>query len=374
MLSTEHRIVFSDARDLSFIDDQSVDIIVTSPPYPMIKIWDELFCLLNPEVKVALEGFKSKSAFELMHKELDKVWSELFRVVRDGGFACINIGDATRSIGGKFQLYSNHSRVINYCTNIGFDALPVILWRKQTNAPNKFMGSGMLPAGAYVTLEHEYILVFRKGLKRSFSRNKDKITRKQSSFFWEERNKWFSDIWDFKGIKQDLRHKDLRKRSSAYPFELAYRLINMYSAKGDTVLDPFLGTGTTMFAAIASCRNGIGVELDDNFKKNLLGKIKNTVPVLNNYISERFNGHLTFIDNYRSKKGSLKHTNKHYNFSVMTQQETELLLHYIRNINITNDSIIKVEYLENAVIKPVQPINTNNWRSAFESKQLQPAM
>ncbi len=374
MLSTEHRIVFSDARDLSFIDDQSVDIIVTSPPYPMIKIWDELFCLLNPEVKVALEGFKSKSAFELMHKELDKVWSELFRVVRDGGFACINIGDATRSIGGKFQLYSNHSRVINYCTNIGFDALPVILWRKQTNAPNKFMGSGMLPAGAYVTLEHEYILVFRKGLKRSFSRNKDKITRKQSSFFWEERNKWFSDIWDFKGIKQDLRHKDLRNRSSAYPFELAYRLINMYSAKGDTVLDPFLGTGTTMFAAIASCRNSLGVEIDDNFKKILLGKIKDTVPVLNNYISGRFNGHLTFIDNYRLKKGPLKHTNKHYNFSVMTQQETELLLHYIKNITITNDSIIKVEYLENAVIKPVQLIKRKKWRSAFESKQLEPAL
>ena len=356
MLSTEHRIVFSDARDLSFIDGQSVDIVVTSPPYPMIKIWDELFCLLNPEVKVALEGFKSKSAFELMHKELDKVWSESFRVLREGGFACINIGDATRSTGGKFQLYSNHSRVINYCTSIGFDTLPVILWHKQTNAPNKFMGSGMLPAGAYITLEHEYILIFRKGSKRSFSRNKDKITRKQSAYFWEERNKWFSDIWDFKGIKQDLQHKDLRKRSSAYPFELAYRLINMYSVKGDTVLDPFLGTGTTMFAAIASCRNGLGVEIDENFKKILPGKIKNTVPVLNNYITERLIEHVSFVNNYRPKKGPLKHTNRLYDFSVMTQQETELLLPYVKNITLTNESIIKVEYLENAVIKPVQNI------------------
>ena len=84
-------------------------------------------------------------AFELMHIELDKVWNEVFRVLKEGGIACINIGDATRTINKNFQLYSNHSRIINHCTKIGFSALPMILWRKQTNAPNKFMGSGMLP-------------------------------------------------------------------------------------------------------------------------------------------------------------------------------------------------------------------------------------
>ena len=98
MLYTEHRIIISDARDLSFINDHSVDLVVTSPPYPMIQMWDELFGRLNPEVKVTLEGNESKEAFKLMHVELDKAWSELFRVVKDGGFASINIGNATRTI------------------------------------------------------------------------------------------------------------------------------------------------------------------------------------------------------------------------------------------------------------------------------------
>jgi len=81
MLSTEHKIAISDARDLSFIDDQSVDIVVTSPPYPMIEMWDELFGMLNPEIAPALERDESRVAFELMHKELDRVWSGLLRVL-----------------------------------------------------------------------------------------------------------------------------------------------------------------------------------------------------------------------------------------------------------------------------------------------------
>ena len=332
MLSTEHRIVISDARDLSFIDDQSVDIVVTSPPYPMIKMWDKLFCQLNPEIKAALEGLEGNMAFDLMHKELDNVWSELFRVLKDGGFACINIGDATRTIQGKFRLFSNHSRVTTYCTDIGFDALPVILWCKQTNAPNKFMGSGMLPAGAYVTLEHEYILIFRKGPKRSFGKDEEKDTRRESSYFWEERNQWFSDIWDFKGIRQDFQHQDLQVRSAAFPFELAYRLINMYSVKCDIVLDPFLGTGTSTLASIASCRNSIGIEINDRYKNMLLDTIKGSAPVLNDHINSRLNAHLSFVDECISNKRQLKYHNSQYNFPVMTQQETGLLLNYIEDI------------------------------------------
>jgi DNA modification methylase len=90
-----------------------------------------------------------------MHKELDKVWKNIAGAVKEGGIVCINIGDAVRSINREFKLYSNHSRIISAFLNLGFNALPDILWRKQTNSPNKFMGSGMLPPGAYVTLEHE---------------------------------------------------------------------------------------------------------------------------------------------------------------------------------------------------------------------------
>lgn len=117
-----------------------------------------------------------------MHQELDKIWSECYRVLKEGGIACINIGDATRTINNNFCLYTNHARIINYCLKIGFTNLPNIIWRKQTNAPNKFMGSGMLPAGAYVTLEHEWILIFRKGGKRQFKTEKDKVERRSSSF------------------------------------------------------------------------------------------------------------------------------------------------------------------------------------------------
>lgn len=356
MLSTEHRIVISDARDLRFIDDESVDIVVTSPPYPMIEMWDELFGMLNPEIAPALERDESRVAFELMHKELDRVWSGLLRVLKDGGFACINIGDATRTVAGRFRLYSNHSRITTYCTGIGFEALPVILWRKQTNAPNKFMGSGMLPAGAYVTLEHEYILIFRKGLKRSFGTDKEKDTRRESSYFWEERNRWFSDIWDFKGMRQDFQHQDLQVRSAAFPFELAYRLINMYSVKGDVVLDPFLGTGTTTRAAIASCRNSIGVEINDRYKSMLFEIIMNSTVTLNDYISRRLNAHRAFVDEYVSNNKQLKHRNAPYGFPVMTQQETGLVINYIRRVYCTDDTVVKAEYHKEPMIRDVRPV------------------
>ena len=179
--------------------------MVTSPPYPMIEMWDEIFSKQNPTIGEALKDENGNKSFELMNKELDKVWKEVFRVLIDGGFACINIGNATRKIGEEFKLYSNHSRILEYCINLGFSSLPEILWRKQTNAPNKFMGSGMLPAGAYVTLEHEHILVLRKGNKRNFKTPEEKLRRQKSAFFWEERNLWFSDVWeDLKGTNKTI--------------------------------------------------------------------------------------------------------------------------------------------------------------------------
>ena len=112
------------------------------------------------------------------------------------------------------------------------------MWRKATNAPNKFMGSGMLPCGAYVTLEHEWILIFRKGGKRVYKTAEAKESRRDSSFFWEERNVWFSDVWEIKGVKQNINKAPSRERNASYPLEIPYRLINMYSQKGDVVLDP----------------------------------------------------------------------------------------------------------------------------------------
>ncbi len=333
-METRHRLVFSDARNMDGISDESIDLVVTSPPYPMIQMWDRLFSLLSPNVNARLDDEDGNAAFEAMHIELDKVWRELHRVLKPGSFACINIGDATRTIGGRFQLYPNHARLVSAFRLIGFDTLPVILWRKQTNAPNKFMGSGTLPSGAYVTLEHEYILVFRKGAKRDFDSASEKEARMHSSFFWEERNKWFSDVWDFKGTSQGLNHAELRSRSAAFPIELAYRLINMYSLYGDTVLDPFMGTGTTALAAIACARNSIGVELDKEFCSHILHQEKAFLKTANEILSARILSHNAFVEARRSSNGDLKYVNNSHGFPVMTRQEVGIVLRRIAQIRI----------------------------------------
>jgi len=185
-MKTKHKIVYGDAREMKDVKSKSVDLMITSPPYPMIEMWDEMFDKQNPDISKAIKEYNGNLAFELMHKELDKVWKEVYRVLKIGGIACINIGDATRSLNSKFQIYPNHARILNYCSSLGFHALPHILWIKETNKPDKFMGSGMLPVGAYVTLEHEHILILRKGDKREFKKPEEKLNRQKSAFFWEE--------------------------------------------------------------------------------------------------------------------------------------------------------------------------------------------
>lgn len=227
---------------------------------------------------------------------------------------------------------------------VGFDPLPVILWRKQTNAPNKFMGSGMLPAGAYVTLEHEYILIFRKGSKREFKKSDEKLERMRSALFWEERNVWFSDLWDFKGIKQQIENAESRERSAAYPFELAYRLINMYSLYGDTVLDPFTGTGTTALAAISSGRNSIGIEIDPAFKEIIGKRIQSFIPNATDPITDRISSHLQFVKEYTNNKETPKHVNVIHGFPVITRQETELQLYSIAGVSQDETGSTTIDY------------------------------
>jgi DNA modification methylase len=309
----------------------------------MIQMWDGLFSTLSPDVKQALLNEDGNTAFLTMHAELDKVWRELARVLKPGAIACINIGDATRTIGDRFRLYSNHARIIEAFRKLEFDTLPAIIWRKQTNAPNKFMGSGMLPGGAYVTLEHEYILVFRKGAKREFRNESEKALRMKSAYFWEERNTWFSDVWDFKGTKQRMDNPDLRKRSAAYPFELAYRLVNMYSAYGDTVLDPFAGTGTTTLASIACARNSVAIEIEPAFSTLVREQVSSYIPVANEIVSERVSSHKKFVAFYEESKGPLKYVSEHHGFRVMTRQEIGMQLFSVAEIKIT-DMIVNAVY------------------------------
>ena len=344
-MKTTHNILFKDARDLKEIPSESVDLVVTSPPYPMIEMWDEMFSHQNPEIQKALACGDGKQAYALMHKVLDSVWSEVFRVLKNGRFACINIGDATRKVRDDFCLYPNHARILTHLLKIGFSALPDILWRKMANTPNKFMGSGMLPAGAYVTLEHEYILIVRKGSKRAFKTEDEKQNRRESALFWEERNIWYSDVWtDIKGTEQKLPKAMSRLRSAAFPYDLAYRLINMYSVKSDVILDPFLGTGTTTAAAMTSGRNSIGVEIDESFQQVICPVTNHIVNFSNDYLSDRLLRHFAFVENRIQNSGALKYTNKYYGCPVVTSQEQSILLNNLEAAQTCGDNIFEVTY------------------------------
>ena len=346
-MKTSHRIIFSDSKNMDTIPDESVDLIVTSPPYPMIEMWDGMFSRQNPKIGRTLKNDNGPLAFELMHKQLDPIWDETYRVLKRGGIVCVNIGDATRTIGENFALYPNHSRILSHVLEIGMSSLPAILWRKQTNAPNKFMGSGMLAPGAYVTLEHEFILILRKGGKREFNNPDEKLLRRESAFFWEERNVWFSDIWfDLKGTAQGLNNDNMRKRSAAYPFELPYRLINMFSIKHDTVLDPFLGIGTTIMAAMATGRNSIGFEIDDTFCGAIISRINPVLQISNQRIRDRIKKHLEFVKARFEKKGAFKYKNKHYQVPVMTKQETDLLINKVSSVEQVEENLYNVTYSE----------------------------
>jgi DNA modification methylase len=343
--TTRHQFFMEDACIMSSVDAQSVHLVVTSPPYPMIEIWDAHFSASNAAIADALAGSDADLAFELMHQELDGIWRELYRVMAPGGILCINIGDATRTIQGHFRLYPNHARVVQKMQSIGFSQLPTILWRKTTNAPNKFMGSGMMPPGAYVTLEHEYILIFRKGTKREFLTDGQKSLRRESAYFWEERNDWFSDVWmGLPGTAQTLHFSEARKRSAAFPLVLPYRLINMFSVKGDTVLDPFLGSGTTMIAAMCAGRNTIGYEVDQDLKPVILERIAGVPDMAQKLIDERLAAHHLFIKERTASKGDLKYVNRHYGFPVMTRQEQDLCMDRVSTLQFLSGNLITVKY------------------------------
>ena len=343
---TQHQIYFQNSKNMQAIPAGTVDLVVTSPPYPMIEMWDSMFAAQNAEIDHALQDEDGLKAFEMMHRELDAVWQEVWRILKPGGTLCVNVGDAARTINQRFMLYPNHARMLNRLLNLGFQPLPAILWRKQTNAPNKFMGSGMLPPGAYVTLEHEYILILRKGSKRAFKTEAERCNRRTSAFFWEERNAWFSDVWtDIKGAAQHLGDRGARQRSAAFPFDVPYRLINMFSVKGDLVVDPFLGIGTTMWAAVTAARNSVGYEIENGLRSEIHASIDQLIPYANARINQRIKTHVAYANQTQRSKNQLKYTNQPYQFPVKTRQETDIFINPLLSIQMNGDMGFDVTYL-----------------------------
>ncbi|MFB6140381.1 MAG: site-specific DNA-methyltransferase [Halosimplex sp.] len=336
-METSHRVVAGDARDLSAVADDSVDLVVTSPPYPMIEMWDDAFAAQDAEVEAALADGDGQRAFDAMHGVLDEVWAEVARVLVDGGIACVNVGDATRTVDGSFRVYPNHARVLSAFESLGFDPLPDVLWRKPANSAAKFMGSGMVPPNAYVTLEHEYVLVFRNGSdSRSFEPGADR--RYEAAYFWEERNRWFSDVWtDVSGELQSLGHDELRERSAAFPFEIPYRLVNMYSVYGDTVLDPFWGTGTTSLAALVAGRDSVGYERQSAFTEVFDEQVQDAPALSRSVVDERLDRHRAFVAEARENGDELGYDAVHYDFPVRTRQERDVRFYGVETVEPTDE-------------------------------------
>lgn len=266
------------------LEDGSVQLVVTSPPYPMIGMWDALFSAMDPEIGECLRSGERSDvvkAYRRMHSVLSPTFLECARVMSEGGICCVNIGDAARTIGKRFQLFPNHTEIIHSLASSGLDILPYILWKKPTNRPNAFLGSGFLPTNAYVTLDCEYIVIARKGGPRKFEPKDPE--RYGSSFTKSERDKWFSQIWDdVRGVSQKSSSRN--DRTAAFPAEIPNRLIRMFSIRGDIVLDPFMGTGTTLLESTSLGRKFIGYEIDE---KALSLKVRSMIGVNADLIRRR---------------------------------------------------------------------------------------
>lgn len=236
---------------MSYTDNESVDLIVTSPPYWQLKDY----------------GNPSQIGFNQSYSEyidsLNLVWMECFRVLKSGCRLCINIGDQFARVAyyGRYKVVPIHSEIIRFCETIGFDYMGAIIWHKpttmHTSGGSNIMGSYPYPRGGIVKIDYEYILLFKKpGTYKAPSQEK----RDASKLTDEEWNTFFSSHWNFMGEKQN-------KHIAVFPEELPYRLIRMFSFYGDTVLDPFMGSGTTALAAIRNGRNVVGYEINHEFIK-----------------------------------------------------------------------------------------------------------
>ncbi|MFA5354236.1 MAG: site-specific DNA-methyltransferase [Thermodesulfovibrionales bacterium] len=271
---TTHRLIQGDARSLAFIPDASVHLAITSPPYWSLKRYNE-----NPAQLGHIADYDRFLA------ELTRVWEEVYRVLVPGGRLVCVVGDVclSRREYGRHLVMPLHSDITVLCRRIGFDNLNPIIWHKISNAnfeankTAKFLGKPYEP-NAIVKNDIEFILMQRKpgGYRRPTEEQ-----RRQSMIDKNDFGEWFRQFWSVTGASTRL-------HPAPFPYELAYRLVRMFSFTGDTVLDPFSGTGTTMVAAMKCGRNSIGIEIDGDYCAMALNRLKKEAAALAEEVSIEF--------------------------------------------------------------------------------------
>jgi len=251
MEMTVHRLINGDSRDLSFLSDASVHLVVTSPPYWNLKRYNE-----HPGQLGHIQDY------EAFLFELEKVWRHVYRILVPGGRLVCVVGDVcvARRDFGRHLVFPLHADICVICRRIGFDNLNPIIWHKIANASyevengSKFLGKPYEP-NAIIKNDIEFILMQRKpgGYRKPTNRQREASRIDKDDF-----DRWFQQTWNITGAST-------KQHPAPFPLELATRLVRMFSFTGDTVLDPFCGSGTTMVAALRTGRNSIGVEIDPEY-------------------------------------------------------------------------------------------------------------
>jgi modification methylase len=251
---SRHQLILGDARDMSFIPSESIHLVVTSPPYWALKRYED-----NPS------QMGHMSDYEVFLCELEKVWRHVYRVLVPGGRLVCVVGDvclSRRQNAGRHVVVPLHADICVQCRKLGLDNLNPIIWHKIANASyevsngSKFLGKPYEP-NAIIKNDIEFILMQRKpgGYRKPTIEQRDLSRIAKDDF-----NKWFQQFWTISGAST-------KEHPAPFPLDLAYRLVRMFSFSGDTVLDPFAGTGTTMVAAMKCGRNSIGVEIEPKYAR-----------------------------------------------------------------------------------------------------------
>jgi modification methylase len=257
LLKTFHKIINGDSRQMNLLPDKSVHLVITSPPYWQLKDYG------------SEEQIGYNESYESYINNLNLVWNECHRVLHPGCRLCINIGDQfARSVYyGRYKVIPIRTEIIKFCETIGFDYMGAIIWQKVTTTNTTggatIMGSFPYPRNGILKLDYEFIVIFKK------LGNSPKPTTEQkklSAMTKDEWNNYFSGHWNFAGVKQN-------GHLAMFPEELPARLIKMFAFVGDTVLDPFLGSGTTSLAARNLSRNSVGYEINIDFISKIKEKL-----------------------------------------------------------------------------------------------------